>query len=123
MRSTEKGNLERLIVPGYGEEWLMNCPQCEEPSPYIHLISAKIHRCTDATTVNEKGVFVESITNPSPGRRGERIEIEYWCEFKHHHGIIALQFHKGEVFMQHEVLPKVEAGEMGEKLPNDIWRD
>lgn len=118
-----KGNLEKLIVPGYGEDYLMNCPQCKGyKAVNIHLISIKVYRGTDATTINEKGIFVESIPNLSRGRRGARIEIEYNCEQEGHHGIIALQFHKGEVFIQHEELAKTAEGGLLNLL-DDIWRD
>jgi hypothetical protein len=98
------------------EETLL-CPECLCNN--IHVIGVKVatndivHTITSEGYKETKGKTAE--TSEATNRRGNRIYIEYYCEYGHH-GYIILQFHKGCTNLEHEQLPE-------ETVTSDIWRD
>ena len=119
-----KINLTKMIKQAATESWFdgkfpwqMFCPQCG--FEFIHLIRLTCLRGTDLTTITAKGIFVEEAENKT---RGVRITLEYQCE-NGHRGEIILQFHKGNVFINHKTIPTEYDEEGHYVLEADIWRD
>ena len=81
------------------------CPVCGFEC--IHPLRVKVAKGDSVTLVDAeetrvvKGDTAES--RKARSERGARIILEYLCE-SGHHGNIIFQFHKGNVFVEHEVL-------------------
>jgi len=109
-------SLEKAIQKTYdwatGEyPWKLTCPVCG--FDYLHITALSCLRHADETTITKEGTIVKEAQNDM---RGVRITIQYLCE-NGHAGRITLQFHKGNVYMAHEILP------LPKECPADIWRN
>lgn len=125
--------MRRLITSDtfvQGEEVLL-CPVCR--FEYVHPLSVKVATGLDLTVVDENGTEVHrGVTQVSledvslvdhkgtqavrtklaeslaaHRERGVRIIIEYHCE-NGHHGNLIFQFHKGNIYVKHEILEPLE---------------
>jgi len=127
----------RTIIDQTPRAELLTCPICG--FNFIHLLEVTAATGLDATVVDDTGTRVFRMNvGSSPqidetfdqavkkavkeslkaaGERGVRLIIEYACENGGHHGNIILQFHKGNVVIQHEVLEDLKPEEW-----KDLWR-
>ena len=98
-----------------GEEVLL-CPECGDD--HIYPICVKVATGKKVVSVDAEGTTINRAPTADTERaicqRGVRICLEYGCE-NGHHGIIVLQFRKGNTFVEYEKLP----GSAREVL----WRD
>ena len=98
------------------KETMLKCPYCgiEE----IHIQAVKVNRNGEVTVVDRDGTKMRS---ESPSGRGARVELTLWCEGGHkwRH---SLQFHKGNVFVENEVLID-GCPTCLEAFTSDLWRD
>ena len=98
-----------------GEELLL-CPECGFHC--IHPTCVKVATGKKMVSVDAEGTTI--IRAPTPetikavNRRRARIYLEYICE-NGHHGIIVLQFRKGNTLVEHEKLPGSDK--------ETLWRD
>jgi len=101
------------IFPGLE---VLVCPVCGFEC--MHPLKVKVATGHSMTTVDSKGTHRSKGESPETRKalseRGTRIILEYCCE-NNHHGNIILQFHKGNLFVEDEVLPKLEKWET-------LWR-
>ena len=92
------------------------CPVCGFEC--VHPLSVKVVTGNTVTTVDSEGTHLvkgeTAETRKALSERGVRIILEYYCE-SGHHGNIILQFHKGNTFVEDEVLPNPEKWET-------LWR-
>ena len=88
-----------------GEELLL-CPECGFHCS--HPTCVKVATGKKVVSVDAEGTTINRAPTPETieavNRRGVRICLEYCCE-NGHHGIIVLQFRKGNTFVEHEKLP------------------
>ena len=98
-----------------GEELLL-CPECGDE--YIYPTCVKVATANKIVSVDAEGTTIirapTAETEQAIRQRGARIYLEYGCE-NGHHGIIVLQFHKGNTLVEHEKLPGSAKGV--------LWRD
>jgi hypothetical protein len=108
--SLENANYERLVCPVCGFD-------------YIHIRSISVATGLNTITIGHHGTFItNSPTSESEKAslyRGVRVILEYICESRHH-GKIILQFHKGNVIVEHERLEDIDLTDPN--LEWDIWR-
>jgi len=125
LRTVDVGGIDGLACPVCGFE-------------YVHPISVIVATGIDTTIIDNEGtriirakdgfvfdksnklhICVEPTTEESSkadSERGVRIVIEYHCE-NGHHGNIIFQFHKGNLFVEHEELPPIPPEEW-----STLWR-
>ena len=84
------------------------CPVCSFEC--LHPLKVKVATGNTITTVDSKGTHSfkgeTAETRKARSERGVRIILEYYCE-NGHHGNIIFQFHKGNTFVEHEILEKL----------------
>lgn len=92
------------------------CPVCGFEC--IHPLRVTVAKGDSVTLVDAEGTRVvkgeTAESRKACSERGIRIIIEYYCE-NGHHGNIIFQFHKGNTFVEHEVLEKTSEW-------NTLWR-
>ena len=92
------------------------CPVCGFEC--VHPLRVKVAKGDSVTLVDSKGTRVvkgeTAETRKAGSERGVRIILEYYCE-NGHHGNIIFQFHKGNTFVEHEVLEELSGLET-------LWR-
>lgn len=97
---------------------LLSCPQCGAADG-LHITSVKVATQNGVVTIDSQGTRGQLGPSAEQSKavelRGNRIYLEYNCE-QSHYGYIVLQFHKGQVSIEHERLSE-PVNEF------DIWRD
>lgn len=109
----------RFRIPVTGESVFLVCPACG--FEYVHPLCVRVATGEEAAITDKNGTRVvkhSAEADDAKAKRGVRILVEYGCEHGHH-GNIVVQFHKGQTFIQHEVLPDLKREEWGSTL----WRD
>ena len=95
----------RSSLDTFPEMEVLLCPVCGFEC--VHPLRVTVAKGDIATLVDVEGTHVvrgDTVeSRKARSERGVRIILEYLCE-NGHHGNIIFQFHKGNTFVEHEVL-------------------